>query len=97
MAILVGMKSDKSLNGKRVEVLGFDKPSGRYVVKLADGSERKVKEEHLAQPDSDAAPQKEEATLTGMKQDASLNGQRVEVLGFDKASGRYVVQLADGS
>jgi hypothetical protein len=97
MAVLVGMKADKSLNGQRVQVLGFDKPSGRYVVKLADGSERKVKEEHLAQPDSSEAPQKEEATLTGMAHDTSLNGQRVEVLGFDKASGRYVVQLADGS
>jgi hypothetical protein len=97
MAVLVGMTKDASLNGKRVEVLGFDKPSGRYVVKLADGSERKVKEEHLAEPDEAPAPQKEEATLTGMTHDTSLNGQRVEVLGFDKASGRYVVQLADGS
>jgi hypothetical protein len=92
------MTTDTSLNGKRVEVLGLDTKSGRYVVQLADGSKRKVKEEHLQPADEPAAaqqPQKEEAVLTGLH-DNSLNGQHVEVEGFDKASGRYVVKLQDG-
>lgn len=96
---LVGMVKDQSLNGQVVQVLGFDKQSGRFVVKLPDGSERKVKEEHLAAPQEaatgDAAP--EEATLTGMVRDTSLNGQVVQVLAFDDKSKRYVVKLPDGT
>jgi hypothetical protein len=97
-AKLIGMVKDKSLNGLPVQVMGFDKQSGRFVVKLPDGRMRKVTEEHLANPQesgADSAP--EEATLTGMTKDASLNGQVVQVLAFDEKTGRYVVKLPDGS
>lgn len=95
-AVLVGMTKDQSLNGQRVEVLGLDTKSGRYVVQLHDGSKRKVKEEHLQDDPGEAGqPQKEEAVLMGLH-DTSLNGLHVEVQGFDKASGRYVVKLPDG-
>merc|ERR1719482_518858 len=98
-ARLVGMVKDQSLNGQVVEVLGFDKQSGRFVVKLPDGSMRKVTEEHLASPQQESAQDQapEEATLTGMTKDTSLNGQVVQVLAFDEKSGRYVVKLPDGS
>jgi len=91
-ATLVGMTKDQSLNGQVVQVLAFDEKSGRYVVKLPDGSERKVKKDHLA-----SAPGQDVARLVGMTKDRSLNGQEVHVLGFDKDTGRYVVQLPDGS
>lgn len=96
-ARLTGMVKDPSLNGLVVQVLGFDKPSTRFVVKLPDGSERKVKEEHLASPEEDKAQAPEEATIVGMVRDQSLNGQVVQVLAMDEKSGRYVVKLADGS
>jgi len=98
-AKIVGMVKDQSLNGLPVQVLGFDKQSGRFVVKLPDGSMRKVTEEHLASPQQESAQDQapEEATLTGMTKDTSLNGQVVQVLAFDEKSGRYVVKLPDGS
>jgi len=88
------MKADTSLNGQVVEVLDFDKASGRYVVQLKDGSKRKVKDEHMQPVANDGAP--EEAVLEGLK-DTSLNGLHVQVLGQDKTSGRYVVKLPDGT
>ena len=42
-ARLTGMTKDKSLNGQLVKVLGVDKDSGRFVVKLADGKMKKAR------------------------------------------------------
>jgi hypothetical protein len=53
-AVLVHMTKDQALNGQRVKVVSFDGKSGRYVVKLKDGTMRKVKEEHLKEaPDEE--------------------------------------------
>merc|ERR1719271_1921124 len=89
------MKSDTSLNGQRVEVLGFDKARGRYVVQLPDGSKRKIKEEHLEQV-QEGLRDGSFAVLVHMKKDPALNGQRVKVVSFDGKSGRYVVKLEGG-
>ena len=42
-AVLVHMTKDQALNGQRVKVVSFDGKSGRYVVKLKDGTMRKVR------------------------------------------------------
>merc|ERR1719453_2199141 len=92
-AVLVHMKKDPSLNGQRVKVEHFDAKSGRYVVKLKDGTMRKVLEDHLKEaPDE----QPHLAKIVGMTKTRNLNGQTVTVVGVDEKSGRFVVKLQGG-
>lgn len=76
-----------------MQVVGEDKPSGLVIVQLQGGKAFKVAAAHLARHDDP----EQTAKLVGMVKDQSLNGQVVQVLGFDKQSGRFVVKLPDGS
>eukprot|EP00928_Gymnodinium_smaydae_P031211 TRINITY_DN22979_c0_g1_i1.p1 TRINITY_DN22979_c0_g1~~TRINITY_DN22979_c0_g1_i1.p1 ORF type:complete len:712 (-),score=122.42 TRINITY_DN22979_c0_g1_i1:153-2255(-) len=85
-----GLAKSPELNGRRVQIKGFDDVNGRYIVHvLASKEDRCARPENVQLRLTDGS----EAILHGLKQ-VDLNGKRVELQGFDEHVGRYIVSFS---
>lgn len=80
-----GLSNTAAHNGKIGHVQAFDAQRCRYEVKFQDGSAISVKPEKLTQLCS--------VQIQGLKSKPELNGQCANIIGFDAATGRYMLRL----
>jgi hypothetical protein len=101
--VLRGLKAKPELNGTTGKVEGFNAESGRYTVELPDGSQYNLKPANLTEVEEEEVETEEdslvgkEVVLRGIKAKPELNGTTGTVESFIAESGRYLVELPDGS
>ena len=81
---VLGLRSKQDHNGKMGCVQRFDAAAGRYVVDLSKGGGQ-----ISLRPDN--VQQIVQATVTGLRGQAELNGTGGWIVGFDEKKGRQVV------
>eukprot|EP00441_Pelagodinium_beii_P020723 CAMPEP_0197658012 /NCGR_PEP_ID=MMETSP1338-20131121/44976_1 /TAXON_ID=43686 ORGANISM="Pelagodinium beii, Strain RCC1491" /NCGR_SAMPLE_ID=MMETSP1338 /ASSEMBLY_ACC=CAM_ASM_000754 /LENGTH=550 /DNA_ID=CAMNT_0043234507 /DNA_START=130 /DNA_END=1782 /DNA_ORIENTATION=+ len=111
--LIQGLYSDVALNGQQGSLQGFDNLSGRYIVTVARSLKRikpnnlrlsaSGKRSVCQQLDKDDGPNSyspgTKVVVHGLSSSAGapLNEQTATIHCFDAQSGRYVVQVADGT
>mmetsp|Transcript_46757 Transcript_46757/g.97346 ORF Transcript_46757/g.97346 Transcript_46757/m.97346 type:complete len:482 (-) Transcript_46757:43-1488(-) len=112
--VVNGLIHSVELNGQEAVVEGYDAASARYVLRMASGAYRKVKQEHVTASSYSNSAQKEspctmeagagfavgsQVRLHDLHSPgaAELNGELGLVRCFSTATGRYTVELSDGT
>jgi curved DNA-binding protein CbpA len=87
--ILQNIESDNSLNGKSGTLLKYDAEKDRYTVRLTVMN-RAVS----VKPDNVELPKGTVVTMRQLKSRPEVNGKRGTIVKFDRAAGRYQVQIS---
>ena len=90
---LIGLQSRADLNKKCATIEGFDHERDRYEVELADDQKSRIK----ITTNNILLPTGARVRAHGLVSAAHHNGKLGQVVGYIEESGRYDVQLVDGS